>query len=350
MLLQPRRELPTSWQRYARLLACAALIGAPVAAVQAQSAAEPAQRELPDAVNKPTLTYFPGLRGAILFGGYSASGVALGETWLLRDGCWRRLEIDGPPPRAGHGAAYDRRRRRLVVFGGAGSDGAPLGDTWEFDGARWVTRGTSGPRARTMLRMTYDERRRRVLLFGGTDNPDGPHLADAWRWDGASWTRAPVDGPQRFESALVYDARRDAAVVFGGNRAIGRRFGEGRLGDTWVLRGDEWSELTGSGPVARDHHGMAHHSARGVTLLFGGSGAEGMLGDTWTLEDDRWTLRSDSIGPSARGGVPALTYDSDRRTVVMYGGWGESGALRDVWEWDGRWKAIETSACPPARR
>jgi hypothetical protein len=313
--------------------------------LDAQRGVSQAQPILPVAVNKPTLTYVPALRASVLFGGYSARGVPQGETWLLRDGCWQHLEIAGPPPRGGHGAAYDAHRRRLVVFGGAGADRKPLGDTWEFDGTRWELRATSGPEPRMLLRMTYEEGRRRVLMFGGTSDIAGPHRADAWRWDGTSWQRAPTDGPPRFESALVYDIRRGAAVVFGGNRALGRRFAEGRLGDTWLLRGDEWAALRGSGPGARDHHGMAYHAARGVTLLFGGSSEKGMLDDTWILEDDRWTQLAGSRVPSARGGVPALTYDSDRRLLLMYGGWGEGGALQDLWEWDGQWTPVTASTC-----
>jgi hypothetical protein len=299
----------------------------------------------PSAVNKPTLTHLAGRGVAVLFGGYPARGAPLGETWLLEKGCWRQLTVGGPPPRGAHGAAYDTRRRRLVVFGGAGADRNALGDTWEFDGERWEQRSTSGPSPRSMLRMTFDERRQRVLLFGGTPSITGPHSGDVWEWDGTVWTRVAEGGPPpRFESALAYDATRGAAILFGGNRTTDRKFVEGALGDTWLLRETVWSEVPGAGPAKRDHHAMAFHAARGLTVMFGGSSG-GMLGDTWTFDGQTWTERTQSDGPSARGGVPAMTYDADRRTVVMYGGWGSAGPLTDLWEWDGRWTPVPASTC-----
>jgi hypothetical protein len=312
------------------------------------TAAAQAVPDRPRAVNKPTLTFAAGQRASVLFGGYAADGTPLGETWLLEGGCWRQLNTGGPPSRGGHGAAYDTQRRRLVVFGGTGADRTWLGDTWEFDGQRWERRSTSGPPARALLRMTYDERRKRVLLFGGTDNIAGPHFGDVWQWDGTTWSRVTDAGPPaRFEAALAYDAKRDAVVLFGGNRAVERKFAEGRLGDTWMLRGSSWREVAGPGPSPRDHHAMAFHSERGVAVLFGGSSGTGMMADTWTFDGQRWSEQPRTSGPSARGGVPAMTYDAHRKKVVMYGGWGDTGAMQDLWEWDGTWTVVPASRCTP---
>jgi hypothetical protein len=165
--------------------------------LSAQAGAAQTSGSNPSAVNKPTLTYVPEQRAAVLFGGHTRSGTPLGETWLLKAGCWRQLDVSGPAPRGGHGAAYDTQRRRLVVFGGSGADRKPLGDTWEFDGAKWEQRSASGPPARMLLRMTFDTQRRRVLLFGGTDNMTGPHLGDTWQWDGTSWSPITDSGPPR---------------------------------------------------------------------------------------------------------------------------------------------------------
>ena len=88
---------------------------------------------------------------------------------------------------------------------------------------------------------------------------------------------------------------------------------------------------------------MVHHQRRGVTLLFGGF-AGTMLGDTWLFDGATWREVRDANGPSPRGGVPAMTYDSDLGKVLMYGGWGDNGALRDLWEWDGAWSPVEV--CP----
>ena len=135
---------------------------------------------------------------------------------------------------------------------------------------------------------------------------------------------------------MTYHNIADVTVLFGGNRAVTRDYAAGALGDTWLLRDNVWSEVAGAGPRARDHHAMVHHQRRGVTLLFGGF-AGAMLGDTWLFDGATWREVRDTNGPSPRGGVPAMTYDSDRGKVLMYGGWGDNGALRDLWEWDGSW-------------
>ena len=91
---------------------------------------------LPNALNKPTLTYMSRPGASLLFGGYGQSG-PLDESWLLRHGCWQQLRVSGPSPRATHAAAYDVGRSELVLFGGADADNAPLGDTWIFNGESW---------------------------------------------------------------------------------------------------------------------------------------------------------------------------------------------------------------------
>ena len=291
---------------------------------------------VPNAVNKPTLTYLTAERAALLFGGYSESG-ALDESWLLRSGCWQQLRVAGPPARAGHAAAYDVARSQLVLFGGSGADNNPIGDTWIFDGSAWHQRMVPGPPARALHRMTYDPVEQRVLLFGGRSSATGPHFDDTWAWDGSEWRQVASAGPPaRFESAMSYHSSEGAAVVFGGNRAISRDFTGAALGDTWLLRGSVWREVAGPGPAPRDHHAMSHHEQRGVTVLFGGH-HERMLGDTWLFGGREWIEQVQDDGPSPRGGVPAMTYDSDRSKVLMYGGWGDNGALRDLWEWDGVW-------------
>lgn len=301
------------------------------------AAAGGGQAVLPAAVNKPTLTYVASLKASILFGGYPRSGSPLGETWSLKSGRWTHLDIAGPPPRGGHGAAYDASRGRLVVFGGAGAGGAPLADTWEFDGSAWEQKAVHGPSARMLHRMAFDSERGRVVLFGGTaSGRQGPHFDETWEWDGAVWTRLDTKGPApRFESAMAYDSTRNALVVFGGAS------GAGKLADTWTLAGGACRAAAGPGPSKRDHHGMAFHEARGVVVMQGGWSGERMLGDTWLWDGARWTEHAQP-GPSTRGGVPAMTYDSDRRKVLLYGGWGEDGPLQDLWEWDGEWTAVLT--------
>jgi len=77
--------------------------------------------------------------------------------------------------------------------------------------------------------------------------------------------------------------------------------------ETWGLR-------SSSGPSWRVAHAMAYDSARGVTVLFGGSGNSGPVRDTWEWDGTTWALRSNS-GPSPRYSH-AMAYDSDTTEVV----------------------------------
>lgn len=291
----------------------------------------------PVAVNKPSLTYLPVEKRAILFGGFPRRGRAVAETWALESNCWRRLEIAGPPARGAHGAAYDSRRKRVVIFGGSGADGKPLGDTWEFDGRRWEEKKVAGPAARAVMRLAYDAQRSRVVLFGGMGEEGA--LSDTWEWDGIAWKKVEDNSPAaRGEHALVFDSKRKQMILFGGWRAVDGKVA--RLGDTWLGTGARWKHAaSGHGPSERDHHAMAFHEARGVALLFGGSTGE-YAGDTWVWDGKKWFQAPDGSAPSPRGGVPAMTYDSHRKRILMYGGWGNDGPLRDLWEWDGTWTQI----------
>ncbi len=293
--------------------------------------------QTPLALNKPTLTYMADKKFAVLFGGYSRTR-AIAETWLLQNNCWRKLDIPGPAARVAHAAAYDEKRRKVVLFGGGSSEKA-FGDTWEFDGERWEQKAVAGPEPRVVHRMAYDAKRGRVVLHGGSDGQRGGiRYGDMWEWDGKAWSKLSEGGaPPRAEHAFAYDAKRNAMVAYGGYNSDGKR------GDTWLYSRNAWTEVAaGNGPPGRDHHAMAYHAARGVTVLFAGTGLQGaFVGDTWTWDGKKWTEQDAAGAPTARGGTPAITYDPHRKKILLYGGWAQSGPQRDLWEWDGAWMRVQ---------
>ena len=77
----------------------------------------------------------------LLFGGATASGQLLDDTWVLyvQPACpgnpsyWTQIPKAGawPPARRGHVAVYDTQHSELVIFGGQGAQG-PLNDAWAF--------------------------------------------------------------------------------------------------------------------------------------------------------------------------------------------------------------------------
>jgi hypothetical protein len=127
--------------------------------------------------------------------------------------------------------AYDVARRRTLLFGGTTATGALLGDTWEWDGSAWLQVSLGGPSPRLGHAMAYDAARSRVVLTGGAvPDASGAALADAWEWDGASWreiTPASTDAPEPVQShTLVYDPVQATLVSIGGTNGL---YPSGRL-------------------------------------------------------------------------------------------------------------------------
>ena len=99
---------------------------------------------------------------------------------------------------------------------------------------------------------------------------------------------------------------------------------------------------------------MTYDTRRQRVLIFGGgrqmpngnfpadtTGA--WLRDLWAWDGTSWTQLAET-GPPSRGGLPGLSYDSQRDRVVLFGG----GHLDGTWEWDGRtWRQVSD---PPDKR
>lgn len=83
----------------------------------------------------------PGPNGTIvLFGGVSASGVDLGDTWVWSHGTWTDVTPSDPSksPAARHQAAVAKGPGNTVVINsGASNTQGQLGDTWVWNGSAW---------------------------------------------------------------------------------------------------------------------------------------------------------------------------------------------------------------------
>lgn len=219
-----------------------------------------------------------------MFGGRghdtTAWGLPKGDTWEWNGTNWTFRTNVGPPPRLGHGMAFDSKRGVVVLFGGTGWGGA-LGDTWEWDGTTWALRATDGPSLRTGLGLAYDSSRGLTVLFGGYSygDPDPSQwvLGDTWEWDGAAWTLRTTTGPSpRGFTAMVYDSARRTCILFGGTDS----FSSYGLDDTWTWDGDRWKKIAIRGPWPRSYHVMAYDCRRKTTVLFGGQYSRN---DIWEL-------------------------------------------------------------------
>jgi hypothetical protein len=207
---------------------------------------------------------------------------------------WANVYLTG---RHGHAMTYDSARGVTVLFGGW--DNFSDGETWEWDGTAWTFKARSGPSSRTDHEMVYDSVRGVTVLFGGLHfETKGTLLGDTWEWDGNTWTLRANSGPSAGGGyAMAYDSARGVTVLFGGTQ-------------TWEWYGGAWTRRSVSGPSKRYEHAMAYDSARRVTVLFGGDRGGGVFtGDeTWEWDGGgaaSWT--SYGAGWPGTNGIPSFT-------------------------------------------
>ncbi len=273
-------------------------------------------------------------------------------TITLQPTSWIKLSPSSSPRgRFGHALASDLKRRRAVLFGGVTNNLDLSGDTWEFDGTTWIERTPSrSPSARRQYAMTYDSVRSRVILFGGTIDGATANFDDTWEWDGATWTqRFPaVNPPARFYHAMIYDARRDRVVLFGGSDT-----GGSYRNDTWEWDGTTWTQrFPVRSPSVRFGHSMAYDSVRGQVVLFGGEDEKKAFNDTWEWDGDTWEEKIPDERPAERV-YAGTTFDPLRGRTVLFGGLPGTTSpsfFDDTWEWNGtRWSRLSLTTSPSRR-
>jgi hypothetical protein len=115
----------------------------------------------------------------------------------------------------------------------------------------------------------------------------------------------------------------------------------------------QWiTTAAGSGwPAARSGHAMAYDAARGVTVMFGGSGAGGSMdGATWEWNGAAWTIaHAGGAGAPSPRIAPVMAFLPSISKVVLFGGLSSPNFLNDTWTWDGTaWVQI-AGAAPPGR-
>lgn len=306
----------------------------------------------PPARQGAAMAYDAVSRQIVLFGGTSASGTALADTWAWNGVGWRELtwSTAAPAARSGHALVYDPRAGHIVLFGGA-SGAQPLGDTWQLDlGQGWQQLTGASPAPRTQAAMTGT--RDGVLLFGG-QAAGGALLADTWLLDGSGWRQVssgacsatPVPTPRcRRSASLASDGSGKALLLagwlgFDGTAPI--------FDDTvWSWDGQSWSPSPGSHPAGvLSRFGLAAAFAAfpqtSPALLVGfGEAQGGVLRADSFLFDPRSGQFAPQLGdaPATRRDA-ALAYDDERGEALLFGGLSAAGNLADTWRFEpaGRW-------------
>ena len=329
----------------------------------------------PSARQFPGMAYDPIHAQTILMGGMPTNITQLADTWTWNGSTWANVTpavVTFPSARSNFAMSYDSGRGRAVVFGGNSAQGGSLNDTWEWNGFAW-TQGPAAPAAlgtRTDLAMAYDAATgvANTVLFGG--NQTGNLQSDTWTWTGTVWTqKTPATIPPiRSQHSMAYfstGAGTGYVLMFGGCSNLYSFINcTGTLNDTWQWNGTNWTKLTpAASPPGRAYGNMAFDSARGRIVLFGGcgtydsstppnGGCKSWLNDTWEWNGSNWlNVTPGSIKPTARQQF-AMAYDPARGRTVIFGGQGGNGLWTDLaWEWDGTsWTNVTSTVTVPVPR
>ena len=367
----------------------------------------------PSGRSRAAIGYHPPRGEVLLFGGRVGSS-ALNDTWIYDGTTWRQ-HLPSPGftnnPSAREAAAMAHVGGVLVLFGGQ-QGSTYLGDTWEWNGTRWTLRvGLSPtPPARAGHGMASDPASGTLVLYGGRHLTS--RLPDTWVWNGSAWAEQPapfsIDAPLGRAAPLVYDARQDRFLAFGGEGqgttifdqlyAWDRQrwslrysprsgpapearnghilaadahgpmmFGGGQGGEpaaelvpahTWVWTGAHWTQaphrLATPAPTARSRAAAAriqHPSLGDGVLMFGGRAGFTRNNQTWFWRrvsgGGEWHRLLPTTSPVARDGA-AMAYDSRRNQLLLFGGHNASEiALSDLWIWTGsNWSQRTQGSCP----
>lgn len=201
-----------------------------------------------DSKDKPTirrfssLSYDPGLKKTVLFGGYDDSDF-IDQTWLWDGTNWTRVKKNPPPPRAQAVTWYDATAKKTLLYGGVGRKDATsrverFADMWSFDGNGWTDMKVdpaTTPGMRYSTTYSVDPRTGHLLVFGGilytkdsADLETQAYVNDLWDWNGTKWTKlsTSISPEVRENGGLTFDTLTNRMLLFGGY--AGHYFG-----DTW---------------------------------------------------------------------------------------------------------------------
>ncbi len=278
----------------------------------------------PPARSAAAMAYDAATGQTVMFGGLipNSNSIRLGDTWLWDGTNWTQAaaQANGPGARDGQTMVYDPVHQQVVMFGGISAQGSILNETWLWNGSSWTQANPpTSPTPRYSAALAYDAASGQVLLFGGAYGSN--YLNETWVWDGANWTQQqPQTSPSpRYSMAMDYDAALGEVVLFGGYG------GSGYQNDTWVWTGSNWAQTAPvNSPSARYFtQGMVYDAARGQMLMFGGfnfSNQTAVFGDTWEFgapgNFGNVTMQVCAPGlPGPCGKTVTLTYDVSTTTT-----------------------------------
>jgi hypothetical protein len=122
----------------------------------------------------------------VLYGGIGATNATVyGDTWTFSSNTWTQVtKTAGPSPRFGLGMEWAFQIARVynfvLLFGGETASGHFLNDTWQFQQGVWTQElvGRKGePLAAAFVTFSQDSNNGNPIIFGGFD---GSMMDDFW--------------------------------------------------------------------------------------------------------------------------------------------------------------------------
>lgn len=305
----------------------------------------------PDTMSWPGAAYDTRRNTLILFGGTELTpatgpsgfpGLATGSSTWEWDGSWRPGCLGADPcgdshPGALAAVAYSPATSQVFAVGHSARYVLPSVSSISgvLGSNGWRPLDPAGERVASGL--AFDPLTGEGLLLGGTSrfnaDPDFDlsdlaslePVDDTRWWNGTGWDtidlspKPPVD---QYSTQLVFDERKRVWVLVATPETGTER-------EVWEFDGTAWSQraVTGGGPPALEHFGLAYDTKRGE-IVYVGAGPS-----FWALNQDGWRpLNWDS--PHASFGGEAFYHPRLRRTVVINPGgvWFFDG---ESWWWDG---------------
>ena len=312
----------------------------------------------------------------VLFGGVSAGGAMGNDTWTWDGNTWTdhpASATNAPPARQQAAMAFDPALHRLILFGGQSAGGTLLQDTWAWNGQQWTELSTGdqpglgpSPSARSGAAMAFDPAGD-LVLYGGTGygptetpvattttttpgaTPAGGSsggagssaapaatprtLGDTWQWTASGWVLAATSGPPALTGAsLTFDSSAGSSVLFGGSTSPAGSPSPAASNQTWVWNGQRWAAAKSpAAPPARSAAVLADAPALGGVVLLGGASSSGLLADGWLWTPAGWAAARVSGGFAPRAGaawaadVPTQEGTGTGAATLVFGGHDAAG-------------------------
>jgi hypothetical protein len=191
----------------------------------------------------------------ILFGGYHVKNGKtnkLNDTWELKDKKWRKINEGQISARNGASLAFDSKLGRVVLFGGSTVNrdyGEKTGETWVLENDNWQKLNIKQPANIFNSTMIYQENNQRLFRYGGWNGKG--RINETWVFSENKWTKLNLaeNPPPRNHAAMVYNSKTKETILFGGHN------GPEIFGDLWIFKGGKWYKEFEHHPIKRLDNG-----------------------------------------------------------------------------------------------